>query len=53
MLERGMILRTTLVHFDSPLRFYGDVNPAADKMKIGYVNEAYHNETFEDAFVNY
>lgn len=37
-----------------PLQFYGDnQSSAAEAPEIGYVNGAYQNETFEDAFVNY
>lgn len=53
VLEKGMIPTATLIHFDSPLQFYGNLSTAGDKVNIGYVNGAYQNETFEDAFVNY
>lgn len=54
ILEKGMVPVVTLLHFDTPLQFYGsNLTKAADKPDIGYVNGAYQNETFPDAFVNY
>lgn len=54
VLAAGMIPAVTLLHFDTPLRFYGsNLSSAADPPLIGYVNGAYQNETFVDAFVNY
>ncbi|KAK2589882.1 hypothetical protein QQS21_012435 [Conoideocrella luteorostrata] len=54
ILEKGMVPSVTLLHFDTPLQFYGsNVTTAADKPEIGYVNGAYQNETFPDAFVHY
>lgn len=54
ILEKGMIPVVTLLHFDTPLQFYGaNLTSAADPPLIGYVNGAYQNETFVDAFVNY
>ena len=54
VLEKGMTPVVTLLHFDTPLQFYGNnLSTAADPPLIGYVNGAYQNETFVDAFVNY
>ncbi|ETN40895.1 uncharacterized protein HMPREF1541_05175 [Cyphellophora europaea CBS 101466] len=54
ILEKGMVPEVTLLHFDTPLQFYGDnQSTAADPPEIGYVNGAYQNESFPDAFVNY
>ena len=54
ILEKGMIPAVTLLHFDTPLQFYGsNLSTAADPPDIGYVNGAYQNKTFPDAFVNY
>ncbi|KAH7034238.1 beta-glucosidase A [Macrophomina phaseolina] len=54
VLSRGMVPTVTLLHFDTPLQFYGDnITSAADPPLIGYTNGAYQNETFQDAFVNY
>ncbi|GME22738.1 glycoside hydrolase family 1 protein [Neofusicoccum parvum] len=54
VLEKGMIPTVTLIHFDTPLQFYGNnLSTAAEPPLIGYVNGAYQNETFEDAFVHY
>lgn len=54
VLEKGMVPTITLLHFDSPLQFYGNnLSTAADPPLLGYVDGAYQNETFEDAFVNY
>ncbi|KAF4553720.1 Hypothetical protein D9617_6g094520 [Elsinoe fawcettii] len=54
ILERGMIPEVTLLHFDTPLQFYGsNTSTAFDPPEIGYVNGGYQNETFADAFVNY
>ena len=54
ILEKGMVPEVTLFHFDTPLQFYGDnQTTATDRPDIGYVNGAYQNETFPDAFVNY
>ena len=54
ILETGMTPIVTLLHFDTPLQFYGsNLSSAADPPLIGYVNGAYQNETFVDAFVNY
>lgn len=54
VLEKGMQPVVTLLHFDTPIQFYGgNLSSAADPPLIGYVNGAYQNETFEDAFVNY
>jgi beta-glucosidase/6-phospho-beta-glucosidase/beta-galactosidase len=54
ILEKGMIPTVTLLHFDTPLQFYGpNLSKAADRPPIGYVNGAYQNETFVDAFVHY
>jgi len=54
ILEKGMVPVVTLLHFDTPLQFYGsNLTTAADKTKLGYVNGGYQNETFQDAFVNY
>lgn len=48
-----MVPAVTLIHFDTPLQFYGNLSTIYDNVLIGYVNGAYQNETFEDAFVNY
>jgi Glycosyl hydrolase family 1 len=53
VLAKGMIPTATMIHFDSPLAFYGNLSTVSDRVRIGYVNGAYQNETFEDAFVNY
>lgn len=54
ILEKGMTPEITLLHFDTPLQFFGaNLSVAADPPELGYVNGAYQNETFEDAFVNY
>ena len=54
VLEKGMIPVATLLHFDTPVQFYGaNLTTAADPPLIGYVNGGYQNETFVDSFVNY
>lgn len=54
VLEKGMIPDVTLLHFDTPLQFYGDnLTQTAEPPEIGYVNGGWANETFVDAFVNY
>jgi len=53
VLAKGMVPTVTLLHFDTPLQFYGNLSTTADRALIGYVNGAYQNETFENAFVNY
>lgn len=53
VLEKGMIPTVTLIHFDTPLQFYGNLSTVTDRVRIGYVNGAYQNETFKDAFINY
>jgi beta-glucosidase/6-phospho-beta-glucosidase/beta-galactosidase len=54
IIEKGMIPEVTLLHFDTPIQFYGDnVTSSQERPDIGYVNGAYQNETFPDAFVNY
>lgn len=54
ILEKGMVPEVTLIHFDTPLQFYGaNLTDAQRPPDIGYVNGAYQNETFTDAFVNY
>ncbi|KAL3418713.1 beta-glucosidase [Phlyctema vagabunda] len=53
VLEKGMIPTVTMLHFDTPLQFYGNLSTIADDAMIGYVNGGYQNETFQDAFVNY
>ncbi|KAF5679124.1 beta-glucosidase [Fusarium denticulatum] len=54
ILEKGMTPEVTLLHFDTPLQFYGsNLTKAADPPEIGYVNGGYQNETFQDAFVHY
>lgn len=54
ILSKGMIPVVTLLHFDTPLQFYGsNLSVAADQPLIGYVNGGYQNETFIDAFYNY
>ncbi|KAF2137027.1 glycoside hydrolase family 1 protein [Aplosporella prunicola CBS 121167] len=53
VLEKGMVPTVTLLHFDTPLQFYGNMSEAGGKGLIGNTDGAYGNETFEDAFVNY
>lgn len=53
VLEKGMKPTVTLIHFDTPLQFYGNITTAQDRPLIGYVNGGWQNETFADAFVNY
>lgn len=54
VLAKGMVPTITLIHFDTPLIFYGDnISTTSDPPQLGYVNGAYQNETFADAFVNY
>lgn len=53
VLGKGMIPTVTLTHYDTPLQFYENLSDAYESPLIGYVNGAYYNETFEDAFVNY
>ncbi|KAJ6256839.1 Lactase [Drechslerella dactyloides] len=53
-LAKGMIPTVTMLHFDTPLQFYAaNVTDRFKDVLIGYVNGAYQNATFEDAFVNY
>ncbi|KAF3922565.1 Lactase [Orbilia brochopaga] len=53
-LAKGMIPTVTMLHFDTPLQFFAANKTARFKdALIGYVNGAYQNSTFEDAFVNY
>jgi beta-glucosidase/6-phospho-beta-glucosidase/beta-galactosidase len=54
IIEKGMVPEVTLIHFDTPIQFYGNnLLSAAAPPEIAYVNGAYQNETFPDAFVNY
>jgi beta-glucosidase/6-phospho-beta-glucosidase/beta-galactosidase len=54
ILEKGMIPAVTIIHFETPIQFYGsNLTKANDPVEIGYTNGGYQNETFEDAFVNY
>lgn len=53
VIERGMVPVLTLLHFDTPLQFYGNLSAIGNRPMIGRVDGAYGNETFEDAFVNY
>lgn len=54
VIEQNMIPVITLIHYDTPIQFYGsNLSSAADPPLIGYHNGAYQNETFVDAFVNY
>ncbi|RYP43110.1 hypothetical protein DL768_010098 [Monosporascus sp. mg162] len=54
IIEKGMVPEVTLLHFDTPLQFYGDNHTTArERPDIGYFNGGYQNETFPDAFVNY
>ena len=54
VIEKGMIPVVTLLHFDTPLQFYGsNSSTTRDPPAIGYVNGGYQNESFPDAFVNY
>ncbi|RYO93706.1 hypothetical protein DL766_004756 [Monosporascus sp. MC13-8B] len=54
VIEKGMVPEVTLLHFDTPLQFYGDNHTTArEPPDIGYVNGGYQNESFPDAFVNY
>lgn len=56
IIEKGMTPVVTLLHFDSPLQFYGDdldraKNPPPEG--FGYQDGGYNNQTFQDAFVHY
>ncbi|RYP24373.1 hypothetical protein DL765_000637 [Monosporascus sp. GIB2] len=54
IIEKGMVPEVTLLHFDTPLQFYGgNLTTARESPDIGYFNGGYQNETFPDAFVNY
>jgi len=54
ILDKGMIPEVTLLHFDTPLQYFGsNLTTAQDRPEIGYTNGAYQNETFVDGFVNY
>ena len=54
IIEKGMTPEVTLLHFDTPLQFFGsNLSSASAPPSIGYVNGGYQNETFEDAFVHY
>lgn len=53
VLEKGMVPTVTLIHFDTPLQFYGNLSDVGLDALIGYTNGAYQNETFADAFVHY
>lgn len=54
ILEKGMTPEVTLLHFDTPLQYYGNnQSTALDPPIIGYTNGGYQNETFVDGFVNY
>jgi len=54
ILSKGMIPQITLLHFDTPLQFYGDNFTAGYTRPIlGRSDGAYQNETFVDAYVNY
>lgn len=52
VLEKGMIPTVTMLHFDTPLQFFGDGGPISPAI-IGYVDGGYQNETFVESFVNY
>ncbi|KAI7707730.1 family 1 glycoside hydrolase, partial [Hortaea werneckii] len=54
IIEKGMRPEVTLLHFDTPLQFYGfNVTAALAGAEIGYNNGGYQNESFPAAFVNY
>ncbi|TIA41936.1 glycoside hydrolase [Aureobasidium pullulans] len=56
IIEKGIAPEVTLLHFDTPLQFYGsieNVTALLAETEIGYVNGGYQNETLPDAFVNY
>jgi beta-glucosidase/6-phospho-beta-glucosidase/beta-galactosidase len=55
IIEKGMSPEVTLLHFDTPLQFFGHITNVTTLLKaeIGYTNGGYQNETFPDAFVNY
>ncbi|KAI6912145.1 family 1 glycoside hydrolase [Hortaea werneckii] len=54
IIEKGMRPEVTLLHFDTPLQFYGfNVTAALAGAEIGYNNGGYQNGSFPAAFVNY
>jgi beta-glucosidase/6-phospho-beta-glucosidase/beta-galactosidase len=56
IIEKGMAPEVTLLHFDTPLQFYGsisNVTATLSNSEIGSTNGGYQNETFPDSFVNY
>jgi len=55
VLAKGMKPIVTLIHFDTPIQFFGP-NPIAatgQRATVGFANGGYQNETFVDAFVHY
>ncbi|KAK3063549.1 hypothetical protein LTS18_014651 [Coniosporium uncinatum] len=52
-ISQGMTPAIMMLHFDTPLIFYGSLADIGLRPLIGYVNGGYQNSTFEDAFVNY
>jgi len=52
-ISQGVTPTITLIHFDTPILFYPSVADAFSTPEIGYLNGAYQNATFQDAFVNY
>ncbi|KAI7201141.1 hypothetical protein D0869_05237 [Hortaea werneckii] len=54
IIEKGMRPEVTLLHFDTPLQFFGfNVTAALSAPEIGYTNGGYQNDSFPAAFVNY
>ncbi|KAG9712745.1 family 1 glycoside hydrolase, partial [Aureobasidium melanogenum] len=56
IIEKGMAPEVTLLHFDTPLQFYGtihNVTAVLSDSEIGSTNGGYQNESFPDAYVNY
>jgi hypothetical protein len=54
VLSKGMQPTVTLIHYDTPVQFYGkNLSSFADRATVGYLNGGYQNETFEDSFVYY
>jgi len=53
VISQGMTPTVTMLHFDTPMIFYGSSADTALPTVVGYANGGYQNETFEDAFVNY
>ncbi|KAL8383649.1 hypothetical protein RB595_010718 [Gaeumannomyces hyphopodioides] len=51
-IEKGMVPSVTLLHFDTPLRFYANLS-SRHRPLIGYNDGAYGHPAFQDAFVHY